>query len=188
MRPGPLCRPRAVPAVPRLTCQGQRPVDEHGHFAVRPHACRDTWSWGLRCLGLQLSNHGRLGRWTQRAEGAAAAHRVWGGSGGGPGGSGWESLGGWALTTDDTWVPRQSCGQVDVRPSSAGQALEQDGGPVLPECAMNKHQGQVLRGLQGRQLQLRYLVWVEWAAVRLPPRQGSRLALPCVLLAPTCRE
>ena len=62
-----------------------------------------------------------------------------------------------ALTTDDTGVPRQSWGQVDMCPSPAGQALEQDGRPVPPECAMDERQGQGLGGLQGHQLQLRYL-------------------------------
>lgn len=52
-----------------------------------------------------------------------------------------------ALTTDNTRVPRKSWSQVDVSPSPAGQALEEDGGPVLPECSMDEHQGQGLWGL-----------------------------------------
>lgn len=87
----------------------------------------------------------------------------------GPGKDSW----GGPLTTDDTRVPRQSRGQVDMGPSPAGQALEQDGWPVLPECAMDKPQGQGLWGLQGHQLQLRYLGWRgEWTAVRPPSRAG----------------
>lgn len=35
----------------RLTCQGPGSVNEHGHFTIWPHACRDNWSWGLKHLG-----------------------------------------------------------------------------------------------------------------------------------------
>lgn len=91
------------------------------------------------------------------------------------GGNSWRG----ELTTDDTRVPRQSWSQVDVCPSLARQALEQDGGPVPPKCAMDKHQRQGLC-LQGYQLQIRYLARVgEWA-VRPPSQAGSHLALPFV--------
>lgn len=46
----------------------------------------------------------------------------------------------WPHVTDDTRVPRQSWGQVDVHSSQTGQVLEQDGWPVLSECTMDEHQ------------------------------------------------
>lgn len=61
---------------------------------------------------------------------------------------------------------------------------------MLPECAMDEPQGKGLWGLQGHQLQLRYLGWVGGMdSSETPPRgHGSHLAFPLVPLAPTCRE
>lgn len=134
----------------RLTCQGQGPIDEHSHFAIWPHACRDN-ELGLGVSGVAVIKPGRLGSWAQWGEEGAAAW-PWTKEtktlGGDPGRTEWMGeAGGEALTTDHTRVPRQSRSQVDVSPSPAGQALEEDGGPVLPECSMDERQGQGLWGL-----------------------------------------
>ncbi|KAF6390399.1 hypothetical protein mRhiFer1_007955 [Rhinolophus ferrumequinum] len=75
----------------------------------------------------------------------------------------------------------QSWGQVDVHSSRIAQDLEQDGWPVLPEYAMDKHQGQGLWGLHRHQLQLTFLQGVslrgldERASAGVPLLQGKLL-------------
>lgn len=124
-----------VPAVSRLTCQGQGPVDEHGHFAIWPHACRDN-ELGLGGSGVKrVLLHG-LGQKKAKTLGGDPERTEWVGVARGE-----------ALTTDNTRVPRQSRSQVDVSPSPARQTPEEDRGPVLPECSMDEHHGQGLWGL-----------------------------------------
>ena len=150
----------------------------------------ETTSWGLGRLGYSYPTWAGRGLGSLRGGGCSCQQgRGWPWTreamtlGGGPGRTEWAGVAGGALTTDDARVPRQSRGQVDVRPSLAGQALEQDGWPVPPECAVDEPQRQGLRGLQGDQLQRRYLRWTrEWAAVRPPSPSGvPRSSPPCPL-------
>lgn len=87
----------------------------------------------------------------------------------------------WPHAADDTRVPGQSCSQVNVRPPTAGQTAEPDGGPVPPECAVDQLRGQGLWGLQGGQLQVWHLQGVsligpdERSSAGVPRPQGEAL-------------